>query len=223
METSKTDPIDIVVAEDEFFTRKGICGLLAEEPRFRVIGDTEDGERAVSLVLEKNPRVLLLDLRMPPGIDGIEVIRRLRARDHPVLIIALSHDKRLIKAVERAGGNGYVPKDKHPMFIPSVLCVAATGSNVFINPETSCAYRDLVARVERADLSEQEIEVWKLIAYKNEEIARRLFKAVGRVRNIVTELYFKLDIPKNDRISQRIQAVQMARLLGILEEPDELG
>ena len=220
---SGTDTVDIVVAEDEFFTRKGICGLLAEEPRFRVVGDTEDGEQAVALVLEKDPRVLLLDLRMPPGIGGIEVIERLRALNHPVRIIALSHDKRLIRAVERAGGNGYVPKDKVPMFIPTVQCVAATGHNVFINPETSAAYQDLVARLERAELSEQEMAVWKLIAYKNEEIARRRFKAVGRIRNIVTELYFKLDIPRNDRLSQRMQAVQMARLLGILEEPDDLA
>ena len=63
------------------------------------------------------------------------------------------------------------------------------------------------------------MSVWKLIGYKNEEIARRLHKAVGRIRNIVTELYFKLDIQNTDKVSQRIQAMEMARLYGVLEEP----
>ncbi len=214
------DVIDIVVAEDEFFTREGIISLLAEAPSFRVVGDTADGEEAIELVRAKKPRVLLLDLRMPPGIDGIEVIRRLRAEGNPVKIIALTHDKRLIRAVEREGGNGFVPKDKYPMFIPTVECVARTGNNVFINPEISQNYRDAVHKLERAELNEQELAVLKLIGYKNEEIARRLYKAVGRIRNIVTELYFKLDIPKSEKLSQRVRTMQLARVLGVLEEPE---
>ena len=217
------EAIDIVVAEDEYFTREGICSLLEREPEFRVVGRTDNGERAIELVRETGARVLLLDLRMPPGIDGIEVIKRLRAEGSPVRIVALTHDKRLIKTVEREGGNGYVPKDKYPMFIPTVQCVARSGGNVFINPEISQSYRYLLHRFERAELSEPEIEVLKLIGYKNEEIARRLFKAEGRIRNIVTDLYFKLDIPKSGKVTQRMQAVQMARLLGILEEPEEAG
>ena len=214
------EAINIIIAEDEFFTRQGICSLLEKQPGLNVIGQTGDGESAVALVQEKKPHVLLLDISMPPGINGIEVIKRLRAAGSKVLIVALTHEKRLIRAVEKEGGNGFVPKDKYHMFIPTVMCVAQTGDSIFINPEISETYRQLDQRVGDARLSELELGVWKLIAYKNEEIARRLFKAVGRIRNLVTELYFKLDIPKSDKISQRVQAIELARLYGILEEPD---
>lgn len=106
------------------------------------------------------------------------------------------------------------------MFLPTLQCVVESGKQVFINPEYSEHYLALRKRVEQAELNESEMSVWKLLAFRNEEISRRCHKAVGRVRNIVTDLYFKLDIPKNGELSQRFQAVEMARILGVLEEPD---
>lgn len=214
------EPIDIVVAEDEYFTRQGICGLLADEPDCRVVGEAESGEAALQLVRELNPQILLLDLRMPPGLDGIEVIGQLRREEHPVRIIALTHEKRLIQQVEKAGGNGFIPKDKYQMFLPAVQCVARSNSNIFINPELTETYRRAKERLDDAELSQQELAVLHLMAYRNEEIARRVFKTPGRVRNMVTDIYFKLDLPQSEKVSQRIQAIQVARTLGMLEEPD---
>ncbi|MDJ0841752.1 MAG: response regulator transcription factor [Acidobacteriota bacterium] len=214
--------IRIVIAEDEFFTREGIVGLLNREPDFQVIGEASSGEEAVTLAKQLKPDVLLLDIRMPPGIDGIEVIRRLRGDGYTLPIVALTNEKRLIRAVEQEGGNGFIPKNKHGMFIPSLRCVAQTGSNIFISPDISQRFRQLQERVKRAELTDLETSVWKLIAYKNEEIARRMHKAEGRIRNLVTELYFKLDIPKEGKLSQRVQAIELARLYGILEEPEEM-
>ena len=214
------NPIRIVIAEDEFFTREGIVGLLNREPDFQVVGESSSGEEAILLARELKPDVLLLDIRMPPGIDGIEVIKRLRKEGYGLPIVALTNEKRLIRAIEQEGGNGFIPKNKHAMFIPSLRCVAQTGSNIFISPDISERFRLLEERVQNAELSELETSVWKLVAYKNEEIARRLHKAEGRIRNLVTELYFKLDIPKEGKLSQRVQAIELARLYGLLEEPE---
>lgn len=214
-----SEPIRIVIAEDEFFTRQGIRTLLEKQEEFHVVAEAENGEQAIELVKEQRPDVLLLDIRMPPGIDGLEVIKRLRSEQNPISIIALTGEKRLVKAVEQAGANGFLPKEKHAMFIPTVQCVVRTGSKIFINPDLSESYRQLEARVHRADLTDLEQQVWRLIAYTNEEISKRLFKAEGRIRNLVTELYFKLDIPKDGKVSQRVQAIDLARLYGTLEEP----
>ena len=107
------------------------------------------------------------------------------------------------------------------MLCAAVQCVANSGARIFIDPDYSLAYRELVERVEAAELSEAEREVWSLIAYKNDEIARRLCKTVGRIRNLATELYFKLDIVDDGAVSQKVQAIELARLYGILEEPLE--
>jgi len=158
---------------------------------------------------------------MPPGIDGLEVIKRIRATGNQLSIIALTHEKRVVKQVEKLGANGFIPKDKYQMFIPTVQCVVQSGTKIFITPEATEEYSRVHARVEAAKLSELELEVWALVAYKNEEIARRLFKTEGRIRNLVTDLYFKLDIPKSDKVGQRIQAIDMARAYGVLQVPED--
>lgn len=212
--------IKVVVAEDEFFTRQGICRLLSGEPDIQVLGDADNGEKAIALVLELKPDVLLLDLRMPPGIDGLEVIRRLKQDEVPVKMIALTQEKRAVRAVEAEGAHGYVPKDQHQMLLTTLRCVAATDAKVFIKPEMSAALSELEERVVRAKLSPLEMEVWRLIAYKNEAIAARLHKTVGHIRNLVTELYFKLDIQDDGERTPKVQAIEMARLYGVLEEPE---
>ena len=213
------EAITVVVSEDEFFTRQGICSLLEKEPGLQVVGQASSGEEAIQLVQQVQPRVLLLDIRMPPGINGIQVIERLRAIGSDVFIIALTNDKRVVKAVEKAGANGYLPKDKYQMFLPTIQCVAQSGSNVFISPDMSKEFLQLQQLVSEAKLSELEKRVWGLMGYKNEEIARRLHKAEGRIRNLVAELYFKLGIYDSGKVSQRMQATRLATLYGILEEP----
>lgn len=214
--------IRIVVAEDEFFTRTGICQLLDEEPDMKVVGQAATGEEALELVEKLKPDLLLLDIRMPPGMNGLEVIRQLRMKEIQVLIVALTQESPLIKAVAEAGANGFIPKDHEAMFIPTVRCVAQTGSEIFINPSLSRQFLEFQAMVENAQLSEMEREVWRLIGYKNDEIAQRLCKSNGRVRNMVTELYVKLGILDDGKVSQRVQAMEIARFMGFLEAPTDL-
>lgn len=218
-----SEPITVVVAEDEFLTLEGICSLVAKQPDFELVGKASSGEEALSRVFDLNPQVLLLDIRMPPGIDGIEVIKRLRSKKQNLAIIALTQEYHLVKAVEEAGANGYVPKDDHHMFIPTMRCVVQTGSNVFINPKVSQAFQALQERVALAQLSSLEMNAWKLMNYKNEEIARRLGKSAGHIRNLITDLYFKLNIADDQKVSRRVQATELGRLLGILEEPEVLS
>lgn len=211
--------IRIVIAEDDFFTREGIRSIVEAEDDMEVVGLAAQGEEALELVEQLEPEVLLLDLRMPPGIDGLEVIRRMQSQKRATKIIALTHEPRQIWAVEKAGGHGFLPKTKFAMFVPTVRCVAGTGGNVFIREEETEQYQQLCARVTEARLTSAEKEVWRLIGFSNEEIGNRLGNAQGRIKNLITSLYFKLDIPKGGRVPQRILAEQLARQFGVLEEP----
>lgn len=212
-------PISVVIAEDDFFTREGIRTVLETEPGLTVVGVADQGEKALELVRSLSPDVLLLDLRMPPGMDGLEVIRILNAERCSTKIVALTHETRQVRMVEKLGGHGFIPKTKFQMFLPTILCVAQSGSDVFIREKETEDYHQLCARIKEAQLTEAEKQVWYLIGFSNEEIARRLGKGAGRVKNLITSLYFKLDIPKAGRVPQRIVAEQLARKFGVLEEP----
>ena len=210
----------VVIAEDEFFSREGIKQLIESQPEFEILGCASQGQEAIEMVLEKDPDLLVLDIRMPPGIDGIEVIKQLRAKGVSTKILALTNEKHVIRSVERAGGDGYVPKEKYQMLIPALTCIAQLEQKVFISPEFSEQFLNAQKKLAEAELSEPEMEVLALLAYRNEEISRRCYKSIGRVRNLVTEIYFKLDLNKEDEVSQRYQAIELARTLGLLQIPE---
>lgn len=210
----------VVIAEDEFFSREGIRKTINEQPEFEVIGCVGQGQDAIDLIHKTQAEILVLDIRMPPGIDGLEVIKILRQENNPIKILALTNEKRVIRKVEKAGADGYVPKEKYQMLIPALNCVSQLEQKVFISPEFSEQYQLAKQRLDEAELSDPELEVLALLPYRNEEIAKRCFKSLGRVRNLVTEIYFKLDLNKEDEVSQRYQAIELARTLGILKVED---
>ena len=79
MEDAKT--IRVLVADDHLIVRAGLRALLAEVLDVEVIGEAEDGARAIEMARDLRPDVILMDLVMPE-VDGIEAIRRIKA-DHP--------------------------------------------------------------------------------------------------------------------------------------------
>lgn len=123
--------IRILLADDHPIVREGLRAVLETQPDYEVVGAPQQaasGEEALRLALELQPDILLLDLEMP-GMDGVETIRRLRARkdstggagvargsaqdtaQRPRIIVftAFDNDERIIAALE-AGANGYLLK-----------------------------------------------------------------------------------------------------------------
>ncbi|WP_051969918.1 response regulator transcription factor [Kitasatospora azatica] len=102
----------VLVADDQTVVREGIVMLLGLLPGIEVVGAVADGEEAVRLVAERQPDVVLMDLRMP-RCDGVEATRRIRA-DHPrtevVVLTTYADDDSLFPALQ-AGARGYLTKD----------------------------------------------------------------------------------------------------------------
>lgn len=116
----------VVLADDHPGVRSGIRYLLEREPEISVVGETTDGQGAIQLVERLQPDILLLDVEMP-GMNGIEVARRLKSEDSSVRIIALSsYDQReYILEMLDCGAAGYLVKDEAPeMLIDAVLGVS---------------------------------------------------------------------------------------------------
>lgn len=102
----------VVLVDDQTLVRHGIRSLLEIAGGVEVVAEADDGGSGVSAVVEHDPDVVLLDLRMP-GTDGLWALGELRRRrlDVPVLVLTTFDDDELVLAALRAGAQGYLLKD----------------------------------------------------------------------------------------------------------------
>ena len=107
--------IKIILADDHNIVRKGLKALLSSEEDFEIIGEAKNGLEAVTLVEKLQPDILVLDLLMP-GINGMEVARRLKKLKTKTSIVILSmHDNEAyVSEALRTGVDAYVLKESPP-------------------------------------------------------------------------------------------------------------
>lgn len=105
-------PVRVVLVDDQTLVRHGIRGLLGLADGVEVVAEAGDGAEGVAAVVEHDPDVLLLDLRMPRR-DGLWALTELRSRglDVPVLVLTTFDDDELVLSALRAGARGYLLKD----------------------------------------------------------------------------------------------------------------
>ena len=105
-------PTRVVVIEDETLVRKLLLTVLEEDDRYQVVGETGNGEEAFALCLQNQPDLVITDIQIP-GIDGIELTRRLLKALPNLKILALSaqYDPITLRQILTAGVHGYL--DKH--------------------------------------------------------------------------------------------------------------
>ncbi len=108
-------PITVMIVDDQATVRKGIKAFLAEYDNICVIAEVADGLQAIAILEKIKPDIVILDLLMP-GIDGIETIERMLAKQqdqHIILLTADYRDTQKLLAIQ-AGASDYVRKDANP-------------------------------------------------------------------------------------------------------------
>src|SRR5258708_16730542 len=173
-DTSKKPRIGILIADDHSVLRQGLVSLIGFESDMMVVGEAGKGREAVELWKRHRPEVTMLDLRMPE-LDGVGVIKQIRADDENARIIVLTTfdgDEDIYRAIQ-AGAKGYLLKDVPREALMDCIRRVHAG-------ETSLPMHlvaKLAERVSGDTLSKREIEVLKLMAKgrSNKEIASALF------------------------------------------------
>lgn len=220
----------VLVCDDQELVRAGYLTILSAQPDFEIVGAAADGVEAVRLAGRLAPDVVIMDIRMPL-LDGIEATRRIAGPQTTgcvkVLVVTTFNLDEYVFQALRAGASGFLLKDTPPSEMIAGIRTVAAG-NTLLAPEITRRLighfgeriRDddgLAKRVREmlADLTEREIEVFRLIAagLSNAEIADTLFLSKETVKTYVSRLLAKLDL------RDRVQAVVLAYRIG-LATPD---
>ena len=205
----------VVLAEDDVLLREGLASLL-ERSGFDVVGQAGDSTQLLTLVHEKAPALVVVDIRMPPThtAEGLEAARHIR-QEHPETgILVLSAHVEVEYAMELLAsgrGIGYLLKSRVTdveEFIETLQRIAKGGS--VVDPEVVA---ELVAARRRDDplavLSPREQEVLALMAEgrSNAGIARQLWVTEGTVEKHVRSILTKLNLQETDDAHRRVLAV----------------
>ena len=214
--TKGLDELRVLVVDDHDLFRTGLRNLL-EEQSVNVVGEAENGEAAIRLASDLAPDVVIMDLNMP-GAGGVETTRRLAslAPLSRVVVLTISADDDDVMNAVMAGACGYLLKDSSIQELIAGIRAAAAGESL-ISPQIAAKLlqrlraqsKDVdAAETIRAELSDRELEVLKLIANgkDNAQIARDLFISPKTVKNHISNILMKLQI--DNRIQAAVYAVR---------------
>ncbi len=218
--TKGLDELRVLVVDDHDLFRTGLRNLL-EEQGVNVVGEAENGETAIRLASNLAPDVVIMDLNMP-GAGGVETTRRLSslAPLSRVVVLTISADDDDVMNAVMAGACGYLLKDSSIQELIAGIRAASAGESL-ISPQIAAKVlqrlraqsKDVdAAETIRAELSDRELQVLKLIANgkDNAQIARELFISPKTVKNHISNILMKL------QIENRIQAAVYAVRSGIV-------
>jgi len=188
--------ISVLLVDDHLVVRAGLRALLDSQPDITVIGEADTGEDAVAMAADRSPDVVMMDLALGTGIDGVEAIRRVRAArpEQPVLVFTTyDTDADVVRALD-AGAIGYLLKDSAPPDIFGAIRDAVAGRSV-LSPPVASRVLDRMRRPDQA-LTAREAELLSLLAegLTNKELGKRLFISEATVKTHLAHIYAKLGV-----------------------------
>jgi DNA-binding NarL/FixJ family response regulator len=194
-------PARILLADDHAIIRQGLCALLEKQPDIEVVGMVEDGRKAIELVRELRPDIVIMDITMP-NLNGIDATQKIlkQCRRSRVIALSMHSSRRFVTEMLKAGASGYILKeclfDELIMAIRTVL-----NGGIYLSPKIAgVVVEDYVKRMstdyrqQMPELTERQREVLQLLAEgkSTKQIALRLHVSDKTIesnrRNIMDKL-----------------------------------
>ena len=205
--------IKIMITDDHSMIREGLKNLLELDGDIEVIAEAVDGQDCLDKLETVKPDVLLLDINMP-RMNGLEVLKNLKARKSKIKVLVLTvHNEveYLLKAVD-IGVNGYVLKDSDSTELKKAI-VALHEGETYIQPSLIPALNSKMIEKNEDEvkidaLTRRELEVLKLLAVGmyNKEVAEKLNISERTVKNHVSNIFKKLEV--TDRTQAAVFAIR---------------
>lgn len=202
----------VLLVDDHPIVRAGLRSLFTPTADVEIVGEAATGEEAIALARHLHPDVVLCDLRLGDGMDGVQTIEALRTLDPAPAVVILTtfdRDAEILGAIE-AGAAGYLLKDSPSEQIVAAIRNAAAGQLV-LSPELT-ARMVQVMRAPRVKLTDRELDVLRQLetGASNREIAKELFVTEATVKTHLVHVFDKLGVDSRSR------AVAVARDTGLL-------
>lgn len=198
------EQIRIVLVDDHHVVRQGLRLLLESAPDLMVIGEAASGEEAIEHIEQWLPDVVVMDLLLPGGIDGVETTRQVRLLTPQTQVVVLTSytDENRVFAALRAGALGYVRKDADPLLLLNAIRAAARGQSSLDPAVARVLLEEMVDEKAAGVLTEREKEVLRLLALgrSNREIAETLCVGSETIKTHVGNVLTKLHLAHRQQV-----------------------
>lgn len=197
--------IKVLIADDHTIVRAGLEMMVNDQKDMEVIGTAADGQEAFQKALELKPDIVLMDLNMPPGENGIITTKRIKeaAPEIKVLVLTMHDDKEYIIRVLQAGASGYVLKSADDLDLIQAIRTVYRNEAYLYPKATKMLIEDYMEKIAKGEqdkpadkLTPREEEVLSYFAkgYTNKEIAEILHVSVKTVEAHKAKIMDKLGI-----------------------------
>jgi two-component system nitrate/nitrite response regulator NarL len=222
MDSRRTQPIRIVIADDHPIFRDGLRRLLEAEPDLKVIGEACDGAEAVKMARQLKPDILLLDLAMPrmPGLEALREMSSGPANNsvRVILLTAAAEKKQIVEALQ-LGARGVVLKDSATQLLLKSIHTVMSGEYWVGRESVSNLVqylRNLVqsfgeeSKQKKFGLTPRELEIVSAVVagYSNKEIAEYFKISEDTVKHHLSNIFDKLGV--STRLELALFAVNQA-------------
>ena len=219
--------IRVLIVDDHPVVQEGLHTMLSTDRNIEIVGEACDGAEAVAMVEEKEPNVVLMDIRMP-NMDGVQATRRIKHQSPSTAVLVLTMydtDAYVVDAV-RAGASGYLLKDATREMVLDTIRAVNSGATLIKTSLLTEAISSLVQSkkgrqpaepnspqegVEQLTAREREVLKLAALGHSNKDIARELNITQDTVKKHMQSILGKL------HASSRIHAVIQATRAGIIK------
>lgn len=194
------EKLTVIIADDHTLFINGLCMLLQNEPDIEIMNIAANGKEVLGLLHTSTPNLILLDINMP-GINGFEVLKRVKSYYPKIKVIMLStyNEEHLIEKAKAGGANGYIFKNAEKSELLKVMRLVGQGQLCFPYkpPVVNSTFDESDPFLKQFQLTKRETELLQFIKqdFTNQQMADHLHLSIYTVethrKNIMQKLNLK--------------------------------